>query len=79
MSCTGPTKEQQTAGYFKHSYVGVTADAEGVAPRVVIAEMRGDLDPGYGWTSLAVLEAGLCLALQVSLCATIASAVGVAL
>ena len=32
---------------------------------MVIAEMRGERDPGYGWTSLAVLEAGLCLALQV--------------
>ena len=34
-------------------------------PRVVIAKMTGDRDPGYSWTSRAVLEAGLCLALQV--------------
>ena len=53
-------------GFFKHSFVGVTAEPEGGGlPRVVIAEFSGDRDPGYGWTSLAVLEAGLCLALQV--------------
>ena len=32
---------------------------------MVTAEMYGDRDPGYGWTARAVLEAGLCLALQV--------------
>ena len=45
--------------------MGVTAEADGGQPRVVTAEMYGDRDPGYGWTSRAVLEAGLCLALQV--------------
>jgi len=47
--------------------VGVTAEADGGRPRAVTAEMYGDRDPGYGWTSRAVLEAGLCLALQVGL------------
>ncbi len=45
--------------------MGVTAEADGGTPRAVTAEMYGDRDPGYGWTSRAVLEAGLCLALQV--------------
>ncbi len=61
----GPTKEQQIAGYWRARFAGVTAEPEGAAPRVVTAEMYGDRDPGYGWTSRAVLEAGLCLALQV--------------
>ena len=61
----GPTKEQQIAGYFRARFAGVTAEPDGAAPQVVTAEMYGDRDPGYGWTSRAVLEAGLCLALQV--------------
>jgi len=45
--------------------VGVSAEGDGGSPAVVIAEMTGDRDPGYGWTSRAAVEAGICLAKQV--------------
>lgn len=62
----GPSPELQRTGYFKHRFVGVSAEGDGGSPAVVIAEMTGDRDPGYGWTSRAAVEAGICLAKQES-------------
>ena len=53
------------AGFWNIRIVGQTDEPGGDKPKTVVAKLGGHHDPGYWDTSRMVLEAGLCLALQV--------------
>ena len=74
----GPTREQRESGFYDLLFVGNT-DADDF----LTANVKGDMDPGYGSTSKMMSEAAVCLALNPDLAAggfwTPASAMGSAL
>ncbi|KAI8468795.1 MAG: Saccharopine dehydrogenase-domain-containing protein [Monoraphidium minutum] len=61
----GPTREAMFNGYWKHAAIGLTEEAPGVEPQVVVAKCSDpSRDGGYWGTARMLLEAGLCLALD---------------
>lgn len=56
---TGPSPEQQAAGFFDIRFVGEIASGQ-----KLFAKVTGDRDPGYGSTAKMLGEAGACLALD---------------
>ncbi|KAF8057624.1 trans-acting enoyl reductase [Scenedesmus sp. PABB004] len=66
----GPSRSTMLGGYWKHDMVGLTEEAPGVAPQVIVARVADPArDPGYWGTARMLLEAGLCLALDSAACA----------
>ena len=57
----GPSREQQTRGFYKLRLTGQTATGQSLSVRV-----SGDRDPGYGSTAKMLGEAAVCLATQTS-------------
>ncbi len=55
----GPKVDPQDPGFYIIQFNGETADGQSM-----VAEVRGDADPGYGSTSKMLAEAGICLALD---------------
>jgi short subunit dehydrogenase-like uncharacterized protein len=53
----GPTREQREEGFYDVLFVGQTADGQ-----TLCANVKGDMDPGYGSTSKMIAEAAVCLA-----------------
>ncbi|KAK9914994.1 hypothetical protein WJX75_003449 [Coccomyxa subellipsoidea] len=60
----GPSKKQQTKGFWNARAIGLSEAAPGEKPVKVIAKLGGHRDPGYWETARMLLESGLCLALQ---------------
>ena len=59
----GPSKEQRETGFYDLLFVAQAANGESVC-----ANVKGDMDPGYGSTSKMIVESAVCL-LQNSDCA----------
>ena len=57
----GPSPEAQLKGYFVHEVYGQTEAGQTLTVRV-----SGDRDPGYGSTAKMIVQAGLCLALDIA-------------
>lgn len=56
----GPSPQQQTQGFFDLRFIG-----KDDAGHVLRVKVRGDRDPGYGFTGRMLGEAAVCLALDV--------------
>lgn len=52
----GPTPEQRESGSYDLLFVGQSADGQSL-----VANVRGDMDPGYGSTSKMISESAVCL------------------
>jgi short subunit dehydrogenase-like uncharacterized protein len=76
----GPSAEERETGFYDLLYIAEMGDG-----RTVRAEIKGDMDPGYGSTSKILGESAVCLARDVDRtttpggCWTSASAMGAAL
>lgn len=53
---TGPSPEEQIAGFFDLRFYGETADGQ-----QIVTKVTGDADPGYGSTAKMLGEAGVAL------------------
>lgn len=61
----GPSRKAMLGGRYKNMFIATTQEDEaGAKPAVVVAEVKGQGDPGYYVTARWVLESALCLALQ---------------
>lgn len=52
----GPTREQRENGFYDLLFIGQTADGQSIR-----ANVKGDMDPGYGSTSKMISESAVCL------------------
>jgi len=52
----GPSKEQRETGFYDLLFVAQAANGESVC-----ANVKGDMDPGYGSTSKMIVESAVCL------------------
>jgi short subunit dehydrogenase-like uncharacterized protein len=52
----GPTAEQRESGFYDLLFLGEAADG-----KTVCANVKGDMDPGYGSTSKMIAESAVCL------------------
>ena len=59
----GPSAKQRENGFFKIALYGVMSDQS-----VIVGQVTGDRDPGYGSTSKMLAEAAICLAKDKELC-----------
>ena len=55
----GPTREQREKGFYDLLFVG-----QGTDGKIMTANVKGDMDPGYGSTSKMISEAAVCLAIN---------------
>ena len=55
----GPTREQRESGFYDLLFVGQDTDG-----KMITANVKGDMDPGYGSTSKMISEAAVCLAIN---------------
>jgi short subunit dehydrogenase-like uncharacterized protein len=53
----GPTREQRESGFYDLLFLAQSADGQNIT-----ANVKGDMDPGYGSTSKMITEAAVCLA-----------------
>ena len=52
----GPTAEQRESGFYDLLFLGETA-----AGQAIVANVKGDMDPGYGSTAKMIAESAACL------------------
>ncbi len=52
----GPTAEQRESGFYDLLFLGETAEGQ-----AIVANVKGDMDPGYGSTSKMIAESAVCL------------------
>mgnify|MGYP001826748627 FL=1 len=52
----GPTAEQRESGCYDLLFLGETAEGQSI-----VANVKGDMDPGYGSTSKMIAESAACL------------------
>ena len=52
----GPTREQRETGFYDLLFVAQAADGGSIC-----ANVKGDMDPGYGSTSKMIVESAVCL------------------
>jgi short subunit dehydrogenase-like uncharacterized protein len=61
----GPSERARRAGFFEILLRGYAVTKAGApSPEQLEATVAGDLDPGYGMTSIMLAESGLCLAVD---------------